>query len=438
MPIPSGFTLSAKIWRHAFSCANMQSKLGLAKEQDPSLTVWGMLTAIYQSYLHSHNFKESHDEANVFVHVSQLVRTWLTASFLYIPNLHGGQNLSLIVSPCLKETSGGVDDTPSSRDEQIRKFAMCIKSLSTILGILQQQPSSPVIEILKGGISSLRNKQISVYYYMFAASTPVVISIDDNFMVSTTLRMGAMPSPNPMNRGHISAVITDLMGLNVATDEHKVCSADAAHMEPKNIASNMDRTAYEDSTKIFGENGNIGYLFKAILYALQNNDYRYFPKIYIDQLVKTFSAGRNKIINVICHWGVLNEFVTGSRLYETSIAAGECKEFFKKISSGNMWGIYLKRILTQADAATGKTNLVYPPEIIFYAGIQSPKNNLNIQCEYNCVNGIPYDDSAARKAACDRSLPRGGKRVKSKKPKMSRKTKTRRDRRVGTHTKRHR
>jgi len=438
MPIPSGFTLSAKIWRHAFSCANMQSKLGLTKEQDPSLTVWGMLTAIYQSYLHSLNFKESHDEANVFVHVSQLVRTWLTASFLYIPNLQGEQNLSLIVSPCLKETSGGLDDTPSSPVEQIQKFAMCIKSLRTILDILQQQPISPVIEILKGGISSLRNKQISVYYYAFAASNPVVISIDDNFNVSSTPAIGAMPIPNPMNRSHITAVITDLMGLNITPDGHKVCTADAAQMERKNIASNMDRTAYEDTAKVFGENGNIGYLFKAILYALQNNDYRYFPKIYIDQLVKTFSEGRNKIINVICHWGVLNEFVTGSRLYETSIAVGECKDFFKKISSGNMWGIFLKQILTQADAATGKTNLVYPPKIIFYTGIQSPKNNLNIQCEYNCVNGIPYNNSAARKEACDRSLPRGGKRVKSKKPKMSRKTKTRQNRHLGTHTKRHR
>lgn len=115
------------ISRHGFSNANLikekkktlLGKLEQILEKDATLTVYGILTAL----LHSDelNLKEKNsgltDSPNT-IFVSVLIRTWMTAICLYLPQCET-DNFKLIISPFIKEKGFGLDNQPESFDNQI-------------------------------------------------------------------------------------------------------------------------------------------------------------------------------------------------------------------------------------------------------------------------------------------------------------------------------
>lgn len=83
--------------RHANSCNNLKDLKHdhLHKDMEPGLSIYGIITALIRSqYI---------EYTSDVIFVSKLVRTWMTAILLYLPNIPAGKTLNLIVSPFLTE-----------------------------------------------------------------------------------------------------------------------------------------------------------------------------------------------------------------------------------------------------------------------------------------------------------------------------------------------
>lgn len=105
-----------KISRHAYSCNNAldEGKLGvLDKNFDPGLTYAGIFLAKSHGQLVVSNSKPIYESNTVYV--SCLLRTWETATMLYLQNIKDGETLTLIISPFLKETHGTVSKALAAR-----------------------------------------------------------------------------------------------------------------------------------------------------------------------------------------------------------------------------------------------------------------------------------------------------------------------------------
>ena len=83
------------ISRHLRSCNNITDDIS-QKIAEPALSVWGIITGLTMS-------REVKGLFNNKVYVSCLVRTWMTAVIEYMPHLNNSNELTLVVSPYIKE-----------------------------------------------------------------------------------------------------------------------------------------------------------------------------------------------------------------------------------------------------------------------------------------------------------------------------------------------
>lgn len=145
------------ITRHGYSIANYikdKSAIDYHKfnlyqqhqhnfESDPSLSLWGILTALYRGYVLNNEENEflttngvnAYTEPN-HINVSVLVRTWITAICLYLPYVTG-DTLTLVVTPFISESGITPDNKPENIDKQKKKiidFLNYLKQLQNILG----------------------------------------------------------------------------------------------------------------------------------------------------------------------------------------------------------------------------------------------------------------------------------------------------------------
>jgi len=133
-PSPS---INVIVLRHLFSCANLKKikgdKMGQISEQDPGLTIWGILTGFKQSKKDKYLGLNSRDSINIYVSV--LFRTWASAICLFLPYLKENGTLTLTVAPYLKEKTTSYlayDNEPTGIDIQIRKLKMFYDTLNQI------------------------------------------------------------------------------------------------------------------------------------------------------------------------------------------------------------------------------------------------------------------------------------------------------------------
>ena len=83
------------ISRHLRSCNNITDDIS-QKIAEPALSVWGIITGLTMT-------RDIKGSFNNKVYVSCLVRTWMTAIIEYMPHLNNSNELTLIVSPYIKE-----------------------------------------------------------------------------------------------------------------------------------------------------------------------------------------------------------------------------------------------------------------------------------------------------------------------------------------------
>jgi hypothetical protein len=132
--------------RHGYSVANFlkhsKGTVAMIKEQDPSLALWGILTSIYRSdELHQEELNYLKDKPELhnpkYIHVSILLRTWMTAVCLYLSHVNGN-SFTLVVSPYLKEDGITNDNQPLKVESQLVIFA----AFFDYLGFLNDSISS--------------------------------------------------------------------------------------------------------------------------------------------------------------------------------------------------------------------------------------------------------------------------------------------------------
>jgi len=144
------------ITRHGYSTANYiqdsinkksSTKLMIIftkwrNELDPGLTVWGIITCIMRSINlrlqeKFQNIKILDDKSCVYVSI--LVRTWMTAICLYLPEINiKSKSLVLCIAPFIKEhgSGNGKDNMPDTNKNQISKFTKFLNYLLFMYDII--------------------------------------------------------------------------------------------------------------------------------------------------------------------------------------------------------------------------------------------------------------------------------------------------------------
>jgi hypothetical protein len=133
------------ITRHAYTFANFLKSKGkslsgilnlprkiLTKweqthEKDTALSLYGIFTSLKQGE-DLFNYEKSKNKIQNYsytIFVSVLIRTWMTAICLYLPNFsteNKNENFSLYVSPFIKESGSTLDNTPDTIENQMKNI----------------------------------------------------------------------------------------------------------------------------------------------------------------------------------------------------------------------------------------------------------------------------------------------------------------------------
>ena len=115
-----------KITRHAFSVANLikeraslsiltwfKRKSDQTSEKDAALSIYGILTALQKN--------EKNEKINT-VYVSPLIRTWMTATCLYLYSNSNEKTFEIVISPYIIEKGKTDDNIPNEFCVQIKMF----------------------------------------------------------------------------------------------------------------------------------------------------------------------------------------------------------------------------------------------------------------------------------------------------------------------------
>lgn len=132
------------VTRHAYSISNFfkskKQKFKQLFENDPSLTLWGILTSLYRSHILHKEEKnyiidnKSNEINNIYVSI--LIRTWMSAVCLYL-QYSSNNSFNLIISPFLKEDGFTVDNFPNTLKKQISNFLLFLNNLKYIHNTLK-------------------------------------------------------------------------------------------------------------------------------------------------------------------------------------------------------------------------------------------------------------------------------------------------------------
>lgn len=155
------------VTRHANSCNNIvgtnktpwatQNQSIYQKKSDPSLSVSGVLTVLALDPPHIQLFKGED------VHVSVLVRTWMTALLLYGKQV-SETPLNLKISPFLKEQKTDPGNMPTDVQLQVKKFVTFRCFLKSLLPTLEPPMSTAVENCLSTRVIITRVDTRAVIY----------------------------------------------------------------------------------------------------------------------------------------------------------------------------------------------------------------------------------------------------------------------------------
>ena len=233
-------------FRHLESCNNLKSQkqsmkdlkfsLNLDKDLDPGASMWGVLQGLCISeqnkglLIDDEKTKVDDEKTKeVDVHVSCLVRTWMTAILIYLPLLSSGGTLHLKISPFLKETDQGekapiglntgnkrldLGNMPENRFAQLRKIKRFLKTLFEMGKVLDDKTASNQWIVVK--INAMKGKKIVIELLGERIYQPITIDTE-NMTVSlvpaskTTNKMGAeIIRSVPAGKTALNPVVLDL------------------------------------------------------------------------------------------------------------------------------------------------------------------------------------------------------------------------------------
>ena len=352
--------------RHAYSCNNMSGKiLGIdnaaEKDYDPSLTIYGILQTLDKST----NNKERYTSNHVFVPCT--IRTWMTATLLYIRNLPKDTNtLMLIIAPYLKEKDIGnfdIGNLPINIESQVKKYKRFLKLLNSY---------DPNI---------IQDKKIILYFFQ---NKYIIFNLKDNKITSDNyfdpypknkqhhITVNEKPIDETKLNSYISVLKEDKfkiehtndIGLDHICDGDK-CSFPIIPTDKIDIENFTELYKYDIDHYSYYDKYNIIHF---IFWLHLSIDYlrKYIDKIDIDGItIKIFDA---KNIFCVTHSQTMQDFMNyflknNKTLHNYNIL----KDEYDRYNKMNSWDIYLKEINYNESI---KIN-----DIILYAGIPKMNNS---------------------------------------------------------------
>jgi hypothetical protein len=404
----SRIPLFINLWRHAWSCANLdwniqgevnpltgdatnyQRTVDLAnlREHDPSLTVWGTISTLYQSAIYARTYRNLHIGENYYVCVSVLIRTWLTAILLYGTNLAEGQNLFLIISPYLKEQPNEIDNLAKEFTEEIEQVCKLISSLGHIKNILEEKYSRNNYAIqLITKIQNLAGKKIIIKNH-----TVGIVELEIDAEYKTKINSAPSGIELEIDNEYLSKII----GLFINNTEPYINQRET---NSKNIELEVKQKPIEieevDSSKInikaFVLGSDITKFFKSIYNAINNDDESIYPNEFKSKLQE------KPILNIVSHNNVLQKLIK-----EQYNVTKSDNPKFAHLQHDNTWGIemigltfdYASKTIQYPNIIKLKEGMRIPyPEHGHLSGVTERDGRtpvLQLSKEFNCNNKDEY------------------------------------------------
>ncbi len=153
-------------YRHGFSCNNLKDIKGtkltslFRKDPEPSLTMWGILQCLDKSME-----VNGVDPESQIVFVSPLLRTWLTATLLFLPHT---KELVLRIAPHLKEHhqfSGDTGNLPASSDLQLKKYTEFLNYIVRVNTQFDDPKDHSMISNLKNMMQEGKKIEIKDFFH---------------------------------------------------------------------------------------------------------------------------------------------------------------------------------------------------------------------------------------------------------------------------------
>ena len=425
--------IKATVWRHGYSCANVLASSYesiLHSEPDPSLTIWGFLSCLYQSNMYKSIYNKTNCSNKIYVHTSVLLRTWLTAILLYGPH---HKNLNLIISPFLKEKGHNDPDwyihhenNPLDIKSQILLILQSLNSMMRIQNYLNNKRNKHA-KLLKRYIEKLKKTTITLHF------PPILPDINNahNYTIHYTKGIRSITIKYKSNLWNSNIYKYDNIGLSSFEDEYinnlvshflnpkdfnyekivewndksthslvqpwgdltlprKLQSMNGKHEFTKDDHQpniNINPNIIIDSNSYI-QPGNLHTFFESIIYALKNYNDDLYPNEYIDCLLKDLT------VNVVCHGNIMKEFSTTNYNVENPNYLPYIQytgtNGYSQAVAGNNWGMQL-----DIDIDIYQNHIVYPQNIKFYEGMINFIGDIyNIDCDSNCMtkkNAIETD-----------------------------------------------
>jgi hypothetical protein len=333
----------------------------LEKDYDPSLTIYGILQTLDKSTNIGNRYTSNH------VFVPCTIRTWMTATLLYIRNLPlKTDTLMLIVSPYLKEKDIGkfdIGNLPINIESQVKKYKRFLKLLNSY------------------DAKIMKDKKIILYFFQ---NKYIIFNLKENNITSDNYF-----DPYPKNKQHhitvnetsinkdklkpyISALTQEAFKINHANDnqDDQICDGDICSfptiptdkIDINNFTKlynyDIDHYSYYDKYNIIHF---IFWLHLSINYLREHID-----NIHIDGIkINKFDA---KNIFCVTHSQTMQDFMNyflknNKTLHNYNIL----KEQYDKYNKMNSWDIHLKNLNYNESI---KIN-----DIALYAGIPKMNNS---------------------------------------------------------------
>lgn len=179
---PPTYNSKINITRHGFSVANLYKEVQKeyviqhgVYEKDAKLSMYGILSSLLHGDILVSNEKDMGltSEPNI-IYVSTLIRTWMTAICLYLPQFakkEENNNFTLIVSPFIKE-EGSINFIKKTEDNEPEKFDIQIKNILYFLHYLLNIYNNYNI---KNNSDEIIKKNLEYIYKYFESENELII-----------------------------------------------------------------------------------------------------------------------------------------------------------------------------------------------------------------------------------------------------------------------
>jgi hypothetical protein len=369
--------------RHGYSCNNINITYGektINSDSDPAISTWAILETFNNG---KKNMK--YYNSNI-IYVSCLVRTWMTATLLYIhyANKFKKNNLILNIVPYLKELhntkllkSLDIGNYPNSIFNQINSYYRFLK-----YALLLLKNSKNIFKNLKITINML-----DIYNIVFIIDSNFNINIKINYTNIENVNL----IKNKMVKNNINLNINKLNTVKENSNYKKyldniknkiIKNIPIINLKYTKLNINILNNKIPNiiNNKLYKNKLGDSYIYDNLIFYKKNKNLDYFISWFLDNKINTYnqqiggdnifykkninniiSSRENICIHCITHSRIMQEFIISKLINPNELKK---HNFYNKITDTNSWSLQININL--------KGEIDYN-KIFFMYGIQKPE-----------------------------------------------------------------